>query len=300
MSWPRALWAGFLSLILPGLGQYYGGAQRLGVVLFVAGIGLNIGWTVFSWRVPPMPAAIVVFTAVTLGYPLAVAIDAVRRARRNPPSSSPWYRSTWVAAVVVLAISVGLRSIDLAGHPPGWRSFHIASGSNLPTLLTTDYVMVDVSHPGTTPAYGDIIVFTPPKQPNVEYVKRVVGLPGDRVQLRDGTPHLNGQAISRELQGPARPDFSTPPMAGAKQFRETLPNGRSYTTLELAKGYARDTPEYTVPADRIFVLGDNRDNSLDSREPNIGLIPIANIVGTVRTIYWAGLQELDRVLLRVQ
>jgi|FEC22Drversion2_1045045.scaffolds.fasta_scaffold00199_63 signal peptidase I len=300
MSWPRALWAGFLSLILPGLGQYYGGAQRLGIVLFLASVGLAICWIIFSWHVAPTPAAIVAFTVATLGFPLAVAIDAVRRARRAPRSSPPWYRSTWVAAIVMILINVGLRSIDLIGHPPGWRSFHIASGSSLPTLLTTDYVMVDVSHPGTTPAYGDIIVFNPPKQPNVEYVKRVVGLPGDRVQLRDGTLYLNGQAISREPQGPARPDLSAPPMAGAKQFRETLPNGRSYTTLELAKGYARDTPEYTVPADRIFVLGDNRDNSLDSREPNIGLIPIANIVGTVRTVYWAGFQELNRFLLRVQ
>ena len=135
-----------------------------------------------------------------------------------------------------------------------------------------------------SPAYGDMVVFRPPGDPKVDYLKRVVGLPGDRVQLRDGILYLNDKPAPREAQG--------------RQYRETLPNGRSYMILEAPRSASESTEEFKVPTGFFFVLGDNRGNSLDSRHKQIGYIPLANLVGTVRTIYWT--TDPSRLLSRVQ
>jgi signal peptidase I len=290
-DWLRALWAGLLSLLLPGLGQIYAGARRLGPVLYVIAIAIDSSSIILTRLVLPTPVAVVALTGMLLLFRVAVAVDAASRVRaRTTVSPVVWYRSTWAAAIAMIAICVGLGSVDALHYSPGWRSFYVASGSNLPTLLTTDYVLVDMQHPGATPEYGDVLVFRHPKDPKVDYIKRVVGLPGDRVQLRDTVLYLNGKPVPRELQGAAAGE--------PKQYRETLPSGRSYVTLETPGGAGQNTREFTVPAGSLFVLGDNRGNSLDSRFDELGYVPIVNIIGVVYTIYWSG--DLGRILSRVQ
>ena len=284
-DWLRALWAGLLSLILPGLGQVYGGAWRLGVVLYVIAIGIDFSVLDLTRLVPPTPVALVASIAAVVLFRLAVAIDAARRVRsRSATAPSPWYRSTWLAVIAMIAIGVGLQFARPAAYSPGWRSFYVASGSNMPTLLTTDYVMVDTRHAGAVPAYGDMIVFRHPRDPKVDYIKRVVGLLGDRVQLRDGTLYLNDKPMPREPQDNA--------------YRETLPNGRSYMILETPRSSSESSEEFEVPAGFFFALGDNRGNSLDSRHKELGYVPMANVIGPVRTIYWT--MEPARLLSRVQ
>ena len=203
-GWLRASWAGLLSLVLPGLGQVYAGAWRLGVVLYVIAIVIDFSVLRLTRLVPPTPVALVAFIAAIVLFRGAVAIDAARRVRsRSATTPSPWYRSTWLAAIALIAIGVGLQFAREAAYSPGWRGFLVASGSNMPTLLTTEYVMVDTRHPGAAPAYGDLIVFRHPRDPKVDYIKRVVGLPGDRVQLRDGTLYLNDKPMPRELKDKA-------------------------------------------------------------------------------------------------
>jgi signal peptidase I len=283
--WPHALWAGLLSLVVPGLGQVYAGAWGLGVALYVVAIAIDFSSLAFTRLVPPTPGALSAVATGLLIFRSAVAIDAVRRVRSRPMTAPrPWYRSTWLAAVVMIAIGIGVQLAREDSYSPGWRSFHVASGSNMPTLLTTDYVMVDTSRSGVVPAYGDMIVFRHPRDPKVDYIKRVVGLPGDRVQLRSGTLYLNDKAVPREPQG--------------EQYRETLPNGRSYMILETPQSASASTEEFKVPADSLFVLGDNRGNSLDSRHKEVGYVPVANVVGPVRTIYWS--TDPSRFLSRVQ
>jgi signal peptidase I len=292
-GWLRALWAGLLSLILPGLGQVYAGAWRLGVILYVTAIALDLSWITLTRMVPPTPGAVAGCAGAIVLFHLVVAIDAVRRIRlRSIAPSNPWYRSTWLAAVAVIAITVGLELGDVSPYSPGWRSFHVASASNMPTLLTTDYVMVDIRHPGTVPDYGDVIVFRHPRDPKVDYIKRAVGLPGDRVQLRGGILYLNGKPVPRE------PEAGAPGDPAFKQYRETLPNSRAYSVLETPDSAAQSTEEFNVPPGFFFVLGDNRGNSLDSRYKDLGYIPIANLIGTVRTIYWT--TAPTRLLSRVQ
>lgn len=291
--WPRALWAGLLSLVLPGLGQIYGGAWRLGIVLYFAVLALTLSWNAVTWIVPPTPGAVVASAVALLFIPLAIAIDAFRRVySQSMATPRPWYRSTWVAAIVVIAINIGLQLSETDLYSPGWRSFHIASASNMPTLLITDYVLADTRHPEAMPAYGDIVVLRPPRDPKVDYVKRVIGLPGDRVQVREGILYLNGKSVPRETED------SAPRPSDLKQYRETLPDGRTYTILETPQSAAESSVEFNVPPGFFFVLGDNRGNSLDSRHKDFGYIPMANFIGTVRTVYWS--TEPTRLLSRVQ
>jgi signal peptidase I len=292
-DWLRALWAGLLSLILAGLGQIYGGAWRLGVILYVAAVALDLSLIGLTRFMPPTAGIVAASAGVVVLFHLAVAIEAVRRVRaRSVVAPWRWYKSTWVAAVAMIAINVGLQLSHGFSYAPGWRSFYVASGSNMPTLLTTDYVLVDTRHPGSAPDYGDVVAFRHPRDPSVDYIKRVVGLPGDRVQLRDGILYLNGKPVPREPQAGASGD------PAFKRYRETLPNGRTYGVLETSESAAQSSEEFNVPAGFFFVLGDNRGNSLDSRYKDLGYIPIANVIGIVRTIYWS--TEPARLLSRVQ
>jgi signal peptidase I len=285
-GWLRTLWAGLLSLAIPGLGHIYAGAWRLGLVLFLVGIAFESAWIGATRIVLPTPIALAIVAAAEALFRLVIAADAGRRVRSGSiATGKPWYRSAWVAVVPMIAIGVGWQHAIVDYYRPGWRSFYVPSSSNVPTLLTQDYIMANTHHPGAMPDYGDVVVFHGPKDPNVDYIKRVVGLPGDRVQMRDTILYLNGKAVPRApLQG--------------NQYRETLPNGRSYTILEVPLGAGANTPEFTVPAGSFFVLGDNRGNSVDSRFEALGNVPAGNVIGRARTIYWS--TDRSRVLSQVQ
>jgi len=153
---------------------------------------------------------------------------------------------------------------------------------------------------GSLPDRGDVVIFRAPPDQSQDYIKRVIGLPGDRVQMRDGTLWLNGAPAARQriadfVERPgvdercAAPEFVEAGPAGERlcrypRYRETLPGGRSYETLDIGATQADDTQVYTVPAGHLFLMGDNRDRSADSRfEPRpgggIGFVPVENLVG---------------------
>jgi signal peptidase I len=296
-GWLRTLWAGLLSLLLPGLGQVYAGAWGLGLLLYLVALAFDVSLITLTRMMPPTGLVVAAFAIAVVLFRLALAIDAGRRIRSGSiVPGRPWYRSAWLAAIPMVAIGVAWQSTGADYYPPGWRSFHVSSGSNMPTLLVSDYVLADTHHRGSAPDYGDVVVFRHPKDPNVNYIKRVVGLPGDRVQMRDTILYLNGTPVPRESQG-FHTMFSAPPAANSKLYRETLPNGRAYTILEQPGGVGQNTAEFTVPAGSFFVLGDNRGNSLDSRFEAVGYVPFANVIGKVRTIYWSS--DPSRLLSRV-
>jgi signal peptidase I len=190
-----------------------------------------------------------------------------------------------------------------------FQPFNIPAASMIPTLLVGDHFFTSkyaygytrYSFPfspllfsgrifGSVPARGDVIVFRLPKDNSTDYVKRVVGLPGDRIQMKEGELHINGAAVKRERVA----DFeeSDPCEGGSsrvKRWRETLPEGASYETLDCVdRGLYDDTNVFTVPADRLFVLGDNRDNSTDSRVLSaVGYIPLENVIGRVGMIFFS-------------
>ncbi len=189
-----------------------------------------------------------------------------------------------------------------------FQPFSIPSGSMLPTLWIGDHLFVSKytygysrhSFPlpvpfiegrlfGRLPERGDVVVFKLPGDNELDFIKRVVGLPGDRIQMKDGILHLNGSPAPRAAQ----PDFPVRDSFGrirpALRHRETLTPRAAYETLDMRRGGEKDnTPVFLVPGGHVFVMGDNRDNSTDSRSPDaVGFVPAVNIVGRAEVIYFS-------------
>jgi signal peptidase I len=237
---------------------------------------------------------------------------------RPPPPPAPELgkpsRRRRLAIIVILAVLIPIVLFATVGglllHTSGWAAFNMPSGSMMPSALPGDQFFVDKPAYADTrlPRRGDIIVFYSPKNliPNqtsgqgAPFVKRVIGVPGDRVQMIAGVPSLNGVLLKQEALG----EFQDPsrPLSRGKRIRETLPGGVSYEILKLRQdGTSDNTPVFVVPAGAYFVLGDNRDDSLDSRsvagpERRLGwYVPLADIIGQAKYVYWSGFGHLDRI-----
>jgi signal peptidase I len=176
---------------------------------------------------------------------------------------------------------------------PAVAFYNVPSGSMLETLQVGEvfsvsedaYLTPHGSDPDVAehdPRRGDVAVFHMAKDASVAYVKRVIGLPGDRVQMVDGVLVINGEPVERELL-PDDPGLGLP--TGAHGYAETLPNGRRYEILDLEPdGFVDNTPVFDVPTGQYFVLGDNRDNSTDSRINTFGFVPRSGFIGKAETI----------------
>jgi len=189
-----------------------------------------------------------------------------------------------------------------------FQPFNIPSGSMKETLLVGDYLFVSkfsygyssYSFPfspplfsgrifGSSPDRGDVTVFRLPKDDSTDYIKRVIGLPGDRIQMKQGLLFINGDPVKRERMDDYIETEEGDRAIRVKRWRETLPNGVSYTTLDLQdNGFYDNTQEYVVPAGQYFMMGDNRDNSTDSRVlSQVGYVPFSHLVGRAQIIFFS-------------
>lgn len=204
---------------------------------------------------------------------------------------------------VVYAVLVALVIRVFAYEP-----FNIPSGSMIPTLLVGDYLFVSKFSYGysryslpwgvplipgriiaSEPERGDVVVFKLPTDNKTDYIKRIIGLPGDTIQVTGGTLHINGQPVSRELVGAAvAPDHPDSP-AHATEYIETLPNGRKHRIWERSdRDMLDNTPAYKVPEGHYFAMGDNRDSSQDSRVLSaVGYVPFENLVGRAEFLFFS-------------
>lgn len=204
---------------------------------------------------------------------------------------------------IVYAVGIALLVRTFAFEP-----FSIPSGSMIPTLLVGDYLFVSKYSYGYSryslplslplisgrilirqPERGDVAVFKLPTDNSTDYIKRIIGLPGDSVQLIDGVLYINGQAVRRERIGEA--EFGNGGATRQRYIRyvETLPNGRRHEIVEISDGGPFDnTGVYIVPDGHYFAMGDNRDSSRDSRFLNdVGFVPVENLVGRAEFIFFS-------------
>ena len=182
-----------------------------------------------------------------------------------------------------------------------YEPFSIPSGSMIPTLLVGDYLFVSKFSYGysrfslpfslpilpkrvlfSEPERGDVAVFRLPSDTDKDYIKRLVGLPGDTIQVKKGVLYINQESVKREQVEDFVIDDGFGRKRNIKRYIETLPNGRKYFVNEEQgdEGLSDNTPVYTVPLGHYFAMGDNRDNSSDSRFlNNVGFIPKENLIG---------------------
>lgn len=219
------------------------------------------------------------------------------------PETSPISATADTARTIFYALLIALFIRAFFFQP-----FNIPSGSMISTLLIGDYLFVSKYAYGYSrhslpfspnlfsgrifagaPERGDVVVFKTPADGRTDFIKRVVGLPGDRIQMVDGVLHINGSAVKRERIGEYLDRDRHGNVRRHTQYRETLPNGVSHNTLDSTPaGLLDDTQEFRVPEGHYFMMGDNRDNSSDSRRINdVGYVPAENLVGRAEILFFS-------------
>jgi len=320
---------GIISILLIGflLGAFtlmlWIGRARLGFIyLAIAVVAVALyGLLVVTGQVAPFAIegidAGTVFNLLLL-LPALVAIVHALLIRRSI-LSRPWYSRWYIALLLPL---LGGWAIALFVRMFLFQPFNIPSGAMYPTLRVGDYVFVSKPAYGFSkysfnaallipdlspvrfgpvpidgrafglgrPERGDVAVFKLPRNNETDFIKRVIGLPGDRIQMRDGVVFINGEQVKKEYigeyaneDGKAFYGSSTIPL-----YRETLPNGVSYQVLDVEPAGAADNTEvYVVPPGHYFMMGDNRDNTMDSRYLDaVGFVPEENFLGPVVLKFW--------------
>ncbi|MCC6468761.1 MAG: signal peptidase I [Alphaproteobacteria bacterium] len=216
-------------------------------------------------------------------------------------SAGGWTETVKTVLYAVL-IAVVVRTV-------AFEPFNIPSASMVPTLLIGDYLFVSKYSYGYSryslpfglplipgrvfsalPERGDVAVFKLPKDNKTDYIKRIVGLPGDRIQVKGGILYINDQPVARERIADLVESDGFGNERRRFQYIETLPNGRKHRIIEISdrEPNSDDTTVYQVPKDHLFAMGDNRDNSLDSRYiAQVGYVPIENLVGRAEMIFFS-------------
>jgi signal peptidase I len=256
----------------------YLGRGRLGLaylLLPIAGFGL----VVVAAHLGFLPLSLE--TAISLAALVVSIVGAVHcyrlAAKADQPVPRKWF-ARWYALLALWAASLVL---PLVVRSFLWEPFNTPAASMEPTLKVGDHLFVSkFAYDAADPQRGDLVIFISPEDNRTNYVKRLMGLPGDHLQWQGGALYLNGDRLSREE--------ATPPQQGdhGTIYREVLPSGRSYLIREIGDDHRFDnTDVYEVPEAHYFFVGDNRDNSLDSRSM-LGFVPRSNFVGKIVLIYW--------------
>ena len=217
----------------------------------------------------------------------------------NKNSGESWF-DTLKTLTWALLVAFAIRSFL-------FEPFYIPSGSMYPTLMVGDYMFVNKMSYGysrysfpfaaipfddrilsSQPEQGDVAVFRHPDKTEIDFVKRVIGMPNDKIQVISGILHINDVAVKRKriedyLYNPEFPNAKT-----VRQYRETLPNGVMHNILETSgdNGYYDNTRQFIVPDGHYFVMGDNRDNSNDSRG-DVRFVPIENFIGKASFFFYS-------------
>lgn len=229
--------------------------------------------------------------------------------KKNSPKKKESFSDTVKSLSIAIILALLFRSI-------AFEPFYIPSGSMKSTLLVGDYVFVSKYSYGYSrfsfplglapiegrimdekPERGDVIVFKLPSNTGINYIKRLIGLPGDTIQMQNGVLYINDQPIPKKRIGNFTDNDGNGNFSQIPEFIETLPNGVSYHVLdEKPNGALDNTPVYTVPEGHYFFMGDNRDNSQDSRViSSVGFVPEENLLGPANIIFFSSRSSLLKI-----
>ena len=279
-----------MSVICPGLGHIYAAAPRRGWRFIGAVLAFEIVAGILPQWPPSLPAAVAEFALIVAWIALLVFIiyDAIRTARRGRISPPGRLDRAWAyvgLALGFVVVSQVLFSVEVRSRQ--WKPYRMPSGSMLPGIAPGEFMMAWRGYFEThAPRRGDLAILGTRPDPNLVYVKRIIGLPGDRVQLVENRLRLNGEDVPTER----RPG---PPGEGSHGRRverrvESLPEGRTYEIfVEGSNGPSANTAEFVVPPHHVFVLGDDRDDSYDSRWNDFGMVPLSAVTDLPRFLYWS-------------
>ena len=218
-------------------------------------------------------------------------------------SQEPHYswNETIRTIIIAVVLAVGFRSF-------AFEPFHIPSGSMKSNLLVGDYLFVSKFSYGysrysfpfgfeffegrkaamDTPQRGDVAVFRLPSNPRIDYIKRVMGLPGDTIQVQGGVVFINGKPLPKTYKDDWADSENPAMVLSMPRYEEVLPEGKKILVLDEKQfGEADDTPVFRVPEGHYFMMGDNRDNSRDSRYDEVGFVPVGNFVGKAQMIFFS-------------
>ncbi len=294
---PRHWWlAGILSLLLPGLGQLYAGHWRRAVGFFIVNALIDFPFLLGLWSYAALldrPGGFWLAATVGIGvvlFRIVAIVDAAFVASHTPRGLLAPYQRWYLYVAILFAWNApGLAGMSYPDS--GTESYSIPGGSMIPTLQIGDYVIgIQLSGTNDLPKRGAIVTHIDAASGDT-YIRRLIGLPGDTVEMRDGRLILNGMPVAAEPVGTFRGAGGSGPM-----LQETLPQGTRYNVLDVQNGSALDTvPAATVPPGYVFLLGDNRDNSRDSRVN--GPVPIESLEAIILYVYWSS--DLGRIGLRL-
>ncbi len=282
----RRWWAALLLFIVAASGYLYVGRPGRYFATLAFYVGLILMMFVMPGALLSQPAAFIALLAFALAVAIFIIVDLIRLSRRQPDYELRWYNRWWIyLGSFLIGIVLSFLPEILGGQAnQSVRTFSIPSLSGMPALQVGDIILVNNhAYRRAKPQRGDVVVFTVPRRKNVHWIKRVVGLPGDTIQMKNGLLYINGTTVKRAPAG----RFKRTGQAPLDQHREQLPGGRTYLTLDTGQSVADNSAALTVPKGHYFVMGDNRDNSSDSRFAQIGPVPASHISGRATGIVFA-------------
>ncbi len=268
----QPLIAGLLSFLVPGLGQVYNGRLPKGVLFFLIGCVIDIVPSVYGWATDFR--GFVLLLLMPLAFRVVAAFEAFVQARQLRATRRRLYDRWYVyVCVVVVALMLGFLGASALGNG-GLEAVHVPAGSMMPAIHVGDRIMIHTrQYRKQLPKRGDIVLFTSPVGGSKDFIKRIVGLEGELIELKDKVVFINGTRLEEPY----------------------------VVHLHAASFPAQATPRdnmgpVKIPVGQVFVMGDNRDYSHDSRF--FGPVPIKTIVGKALYLFWA--EDRSRIGKRLE
>lgn len=273
-----------LSLAATGLGQIYCGHLTKGLILYFVSFAFApvIVATAQSAASTAMVAVVVVALLLVLGVFVYAAVDAFRLARKTTDFQPKEY-NRWPVYLLLILVSITYPTNLAANIRTNlWQAFKIPSTSMAPGILPGDRIFLNkAAYHFTSPQRGDVVIFTYPDDRRLFYLKRIVALPGDTIEIRDNLVLVNDHPLRQQaMERTPGVNFEVEDHARAVEEQ----NGDAHYPVLIDTGHSENLPRTTVPHGHCFVMGDNRGQSKDSR--HFGPVPLADVKGRLNYIYW--------------